>query len=83
MRILDMKPGETAYTQLSSYVLIVLSRRHDGWCAYIGAVAGDNHEREWPGVLASGDKLKPQVAEAIVKHYFYPGFDTEGVDYAL
>ncbi len=83
MRILDMKPGETAYTQLSQYVLVVLKRRHDGWCAYVGAVRGDRHSLEWPEVLLNGDKLKPEVAEAIVKHYFYPGFDTEGVDYAL
>ncbi len=83
MKISDMKPGETAYTQLSSYVLVVLSRREDGWCAYVGAVRGDRHSLEWPEVLLTGDKLKPEVAEAIVKHYFYPGFDTEGVDYAL
>lgn len=83
MRILDMKPGETAYTQLSSYVLVVLCRREDGWCAYVGAVRGDNHAREWQGVLSSGNKLKQEVAEAIVKHYFYPGFNAEGVDYAL
>jgi len=83
MRILDMKPGETAYTQLSSYVLVVLCRREDGWCAYVGAVRGDNHDREWHGVLSYGDKLNPAVAEAIAKHYFYPGFDTEGVPYAL
>ncbi len=83
MRILDMKPGETAYTQLSQYILVVLSRREDGWCAYIGAVRGNRHSDEWQGVIATGNKLKPEVAEAIVKHYFYPGFDTEGVDYAL
>ncbi len=83
MRVADMKEGETAYTQLSQYVLVVLCRRHDGWCAYIGAVPGERHATEWHDVLRYGDKLKPEVAKAIVKHYFYPGFDTEGVDYAL
>jgi len=83
MKILDMKPGETAYTQLASTVLVVLSRRVDGWCAYVGGVSGFNHDLEWQGVKDYGDKLKPEVAKAIVKHYFYPGFDAEGVDYAL
>ncbi len=83
MRILDMKPDETAYTQLASTVLVVLCRREDGWCAYVGGVQGENHAREWQEVLSGGDKLQPEVAKAVVKHYFYPGFDTEGVDYAL
>ncbi|KKK76319.1 hypothetical protein LCGC14_2864890, partial [marine sediment metagenome] len=46
-------------------------------------VRGDRHSREWQGVVATGNKLKPEVAEAVVKHYFYPGFDTKGIDYAL
>ena len=82
MKILDMKPGDKAYTQLSQCVLVVLSRREDGWCAYIDAVRGDYHNREWQAVASNGEKLKEQVAIAIVENYFFPGFNTTDCPYA-
>lgn len=35
------------------------------WAAYIGAVPGDNHEREWKRVREHGSKLPKTVAEAM------------------
>jgi len=82
MKIADMKPGETAYTQLATRVLAVLSRREDGWCVYVDAVPGECHAREWQYVLATGMKQREPVARAIVESCFFPGFDPEGVPYA-
>jgi len=83
MKIADMKPGQTAYTQLDYQVLAVLSRRYDGWSMYVGAVAGNNHDVEWQAVAESGSKVKEPVAKAIAANYFFPGFDATGVEYAL
>ncbi len=82
MKILDMKPGEQIYTQLSMHILVVLSRRVDGWCCYVGAVRGERHNLEWQEVANTGEKLKEPVAIAVVENYFHPGFDTEGCPYA-
>ena len=46
-----MKPGQTNYIALHRKVLVVAHGRHDGWCAYILPVAGNNHDEEqhnWP-----------------------------------
>lgn len=74
MNLSDLNPGEKLYTQLGSRVLAVLSRRHDGWCVYVGAVPGKRHENEWQEVAASGDKQNEVVARAIVETLFHPGF---------
>ena len=83
MKINDMPIGATAYTQLASTALAVLSRREDGWCVYVRGVRGENHDHEWQDVLAQGDKLDEATAEAIVRNRFYPGFDPDGCPYAL
>ena len=74
MKLSDMKEEQSYYTQLGSRVLAVLHRRVDGWCVYIDAVPGYSHAEEWPAVLHEGAKAKQDVAEAIAKTYFYPGF---------
>jgi len=35
------------------------------WAAYIGAVPGQNHEREWQLVLEDGSKLFQKFAEVL------------------
>lgn len=37
----------------------------EDWAAYIGAVKGDNHEKEWQHVAAYGSKLSQEVAELL------------------
>lgn len=82
MKLADLKPGYTAYTQLGTYVLAVLSIREDGWCVYVGAVSGWNHdEGEWEEVARTGQKQNKAVALAIVENLFHPGFDTTGCPY--
>lgn len=83
MKIKDLAPGTKLYTQLSRDVLAVLSRRIDGWCVYVGAVPGYNHELEWQHVADHGAKQREEVAKAIAKHLFHPGFDPDDLPYAL
>jgi len=60
---------------LDSRVLVVAVRRIDGWCAYIGAVPGESHERELQDVKDHGNKLPESIALAI-----FPRF--KGIEYA-
>lgn len=50
---------------LDSKVLAVATNRVDGWCAYIGAVPGWNHQEEAHEVLDYGEKLPEHIAIAI------------------
>ena len=77
MKLSQMNIGSKAYTQLGSRVLAVLSRRVDGWCVYVGAVPGINHDAEWQAVAAEGDKQTVAIATAIVETLFYPGFEID------
>lgn len=77
MKLSELPIGTRAFTQLGSQVLAVLSRRVDGYCVYVGAVPGDNHNEEWPEVAATGDKQDEKVAEAIVTRLFHPGFEVD------
>lgn len=70
MKLSELEPGRKLYTQLSSRVLAVLSRRVDGW-------AGLDHEAEWPAVAWRGAKAREPLARAIVEHYFHPGFEVD------
>ena len=61
---------------LSRDVLAVAVTRIEGaWKAYIGAVAGQNHDTEWQEIQRSGATLPETVALAV-----FPEF--EGVPYA-
>ncbi len=77
MKLSDLEIGTKVYTQLGHQVLAVLSRREDGWCVYVGAVPGKNHDEEWPLVASQGDKQCESVARAIVEGLFHPGFDID------
>ena len=81
MDIADLSPGQKLYTQLGQRVLAVLSRRVDGWCVYVGAVAGQNHDHEWREVAETGNKQHEEVARAIVAHLFHPGFEAGDLPY--
>ena len=81
MRLSEMEIGYMLHTQLSMKVLAVLVRRVDGWCVYVDAVRGDNHDREWREVAATGTKVHREVAEAIARSYFHPGFEID-LEYA-
>lgn len=80
MRIENEKPGYKKWAALDRQVLAVFSRREDGWCIYIGAVPGENHSYEWPGVAATGSKLHESVARVILREYF--GYDSTELEYA-
>lgn len=54
---------------LDRQVLVVATRRLDGWRAYIGAVAGKRHADEWRVVLDHGAKLHEAIARAIVPEW--------------
>jgi len=77
MKLSDLPEGTKLYTQLDRQVLAVLSRRIDGWCIYVGAVPGQNHEAEWHMVAASGNKQREAVAIAIAQSLFFPSFDID------
>ena len=77
MKLSEMEIGSKLYTQLGSRVLAVLSRRVDGWCVYVGAVPGVDHDHEWQEVANYGDKQRQPVAEAIAKSLFHPGFEID------
>lgn len=81
MRLSEMEVGHMLPTQLSMRVLAVLVRRVDGWCVYVDAVRGNNHDLEWQEVARSGAKVKREVAEAIARNYFHPGFEID-LEYA-
>lgn len=56
---------------LASKVLVVARTRIEGtWSAYCDAVPGDSHNKEWPAVLANGDKLMEEIARIL-----FPQFD--------
>lgn len=82
MKISEMNVYQAAFTQLGPDVLAVLIRRVDGWCVYVGSVPGLDHSEEYKYVLSHGTKQKKQIAEAIVKHLFYPGFEID-LEYIL
>ena len=55
------------YRVLDTKVIAVAAQggRGDDWSAYIGAVAGKNHDSEWKKVLEEGSKLNQKIAEAL------------------
>jgi hypothetical protein len=61
---------------LNRDVLCVATTQIEGrWRAYIGAVAGLNHDEEWSDILRHGGRLPESVASAV-----FPEF--KGVPYA-
>ena len=52
---------------LSRRVLVVLSVRPEGWCMYIDAVDGKDHDKEWQAVAHQGVKLHERVAIVIAR----------------
>lgn len=73
-RLSELYVGQTLYTPLAGRVLAVVVRREDGWCVYVDAVPGLEHRMEWQKVAAHGTKVRKELAEAVVRHYFHPGF---------
>ena len=55
-------------------ILVVATRTVGGWKAYIGTVAGRDHNAEWRGVLDCGDTLNEGLAR-----FLYPEF--QGSEY--
>ena len=54
-----------SFVALDKHVLVAYVSRVDGWCAYIGAVAGSSHKDEVKEVMERGTKLTRDVAMAI------------------
>ena len=67
-----MSEREISYRALANDVLVVAKQggRGDDWAAYIGAVPGHDHEREWRHVFERGAKLPYDFAKVL-----FPGFD--------
>lgn len=82
MKLEDLAPGESLFTQLASTALAVVSRREDGWCVYVAGVPGYNHQNEAVEVLRYGDKLDEGTARAICANRFHPPLDPGSLPYA-
>lgn len=60
------KKKKIRWRALDINVVVVAKEGSTGdWSAYIGAVRGDSHEREWRRVMTDGSKLPQNVAEVI------------------
>lgn len=60
----------TVWKALDSRVIVVAVEGYAGdWAAYIGAVAGKDHEEEWKEVEKQGSKLRRELAE-----FLFPEF---------
>ena len=74
MEIAELDIGSKRCTALGRCVLAVLSRRAEGWCVYVGAVAGKSHDVEGQEVAKHGSKQSETIARAIVSQIgFEPG----------
>ena len=61
-----MTPLRVEWKPLDARVIVVAVEGHVGdWAAYIGAVEGENHEKEWLEVEEYGSKLPREVAEVL------------------
>ncbi len=61
------------YAVLDTNVIAVAVQGEIGdWAAYIGAVEGENHEREYQKVADNGTKLSYKLARML-----FPDFDNE------
>ncbi len=69
-KLSDLEPGTKLHVPLARCVLAVLSRRVEGWCVYVGAVAGKDHDAEWENVASYGSRQLEEIARAIVKARF-------------
>ena len=54
----------------SKVIVVAIEDEVNGWACYIGAVPGNNHEREWHLVAERGTKLPQKVAELL-----FPDFE--------
>lgn len=60
------KRKKIRYIALDLKVLVVATEGEvDDWAAYIGAVAGNNHDHEWQQVKERGTKIPKAVAEVL------------------
>ena len=66
---------------LDMKVLCVCVERIDGWCAYIAAVEGKNHEKEAQSVYSHGNKMWKEVAEAVFGSGMVEYFQERGLRY--
>jgi len=58
------------YVALASDVIAVAVEGHiEDWSAYIGAVPGHNHEKEYHKVMETGDKLDKRIAEILFPYF--------------
>ena len=72
-----LRERRVSWKALDIRVLVVAVEGYDeDWSAYIGAVRGDSHRKEWEGVKAHGSKLPENVARLL-----FPGFRDLGYRY--
>ena len=58
--------GKEFYVKpLARDVLVVASAGFGEWSAYIGAVPGSNHEKEWVRVFEGGSKVEYWLAKTL------------------
>ena len=84
MNLENEAPGSKLFTRIGSGVGVVISRRVDGWCAYIGTSGHENDSDEVLSeqVAAYGTKLRPTVARAFAETYFDPPINSGDLPYA-
>ena len=68
----EFEGHEIRYHPLAMKVLAVAKQggRGDDWAAYIDAVRGDSHKKEWQEVARRGTKLPYEIAKIL-----FPDFD--------
>ena len=75
MKMSDLEPGSKRHSAMNRRVMLVLSRRPEGWCIYMDAVPGKNHDHEWEAVAKQGSKVDEPIARLMARRYF--GIDAD------
>jgi len=65
------KESEVDYVTLDTHVIAAAKTSPwvEEWTAYIGAVAGINHSKEYVQVLMNGTKLPKRIAEMLFPQF--------------
>jgi hypothetical protein len=61
----DFKPKIRRVVLCRDVIVVAKTRIEGTWAAYIGSVAGQNHDIEWREVLKEGCKLPEDLARTI------------------
>lgn len=67
----DDEHKQISYKSLDSKVLVIASvtKCVKEWAAYIGAVPGEDHKKEWEQVYKRGTKIDKRIAAILFPYY--------------